>query len=166
MDRIVFPYDLLYLKSGPTVNGHVHWLVESFPGSQVEPYLIVSFHPHTNEFVKVPLPQHELRKETTVIGIGVLDGCLSLALTQDHICRTNMTDVEVFAVKKSGDKASWTSSFTAFNLIGLNVIDFLVPLCSTENRELLIRWIVGMHQGILAHGPKHNLYRFSNPNKR
>lgn len=51
--------------------------------------LIVCFVPQRNETVKVPKPEHDERGEVLVVlGLVVLDGCLSLALRRDHDIRS------------------------------------------------------------------------------
>ncbi|XP_058181501.1 F-box/kelch-repeat protein At3g23880-like [Rhododendron vialii] len=182
--EIRFPYKKENLKSGPTVNDCVHWLVGSKedPGSQIKPYLIVSFDPQTNEFVKVPMPQgpqHERFESSIVCGFGVLDGCLSLTLSTDHQGRNKVRDVEVLAMAKYGDKASWTSLFVISDLTMFDPINTLaVLLGSTTNGEVLIhmystsQWEMQRlwHEGwrrrqweggwrILAYNPDRKAYR-------
>lgn len=139
--EVHFPHCKGYLESGPTMNDLVHWLVRNRedPCSQIKPYYIVSFDPQMNEFVVVPMPQNERIKGTFVHSFGVLGGCLSMAVSTGHEMY-KVTDVEVFAMKKYGDKASWTSLFIISRLIVTNPRYLsLVPLCSTTEGEVLFQ---------------------------
>ncbi|XP_058181504.1 F-box/kelch-repeat protein At3g23880-like [Rhododendron vialii] len=139
--EIHFPYTNKLLESGPTVNDRTHWLVHSgeYPRSHVMHNLIVSFDPQMNEFVEVPMPQNEGIKRNIVYGFGVLGGCLSLALTSVHE-GPKVTSVEVFAMRKYGDKASWTSLFVISDLIMWNPgYTSVASLCSTTNGKVLFQ---------------------------
>lgn len=64
-----------------------------------QPQLIVCFVPQRNETAKVPKPEHDERGEVIVVlGLVVLEGCLSLALRRDHDIQSQ--DVEVSTMQK------------------------------------------------------------------
>ncbi|XP_057489504.1 uncharacterized protein LOC130775416 [Actinidia eriantha] len=154
--EILFPSNWQKVRSGTTIDHRLHWLVtETGEDFSSQPYLIVYFDPQSNGFGKLPMPQH---KEDILLGLGVLDGCLALAF-----CRGKMefdaSDVEVLAMKKYGDETSWTSLFVIPNLFGLCPSHMLVPLCTTEKGEVLIRWDEEMQRRILAYNPKRKSYR-------
>ncbi|XP_058181505.1 F-box/kelch-repeat protein At3g23880-like [Rhododendron vialii] len=157
--EIHFPYTDRILESGPTTNDRTHWLVHRGEDlhSQVMHNLIVSFDPQMNDFVEMPVPQNERIKRNIVHGFGVLGGCLSLALTSVHEGR-KVTSVEVFAMRKYGDEASWTSLFIISDLILWNPgYTSVVSLCSTTNGEVLFLW--EGEGGVMAYNPERNSYR-------
>ncbi|KAE9447661.1 hypothetical protein C3L33_20445, partial [Rhododendron williamsianum] len=130
-------------NDGPQLRGSCNGLV-----LVIKPYYIVSFDPQMNEFVVVPMPQNERIKGTFVHSFGVLGGCLSMAVSIGHEMY-KVTDVEVFAMKKYGDKASWTSLFIISRLIVFNPCYLsLVPLCSTTEGE---DYFNGKLKGQLSH---------------
>ncbi|XP_057489500.1 F-box/kelch-repeat protein At3g23880-like [Actinidia eriantha] len=154
--EILFPSNWQKVRSGTTIDDRLHWLVaETGEDFSFQSYLIVYFDPQSNGFGKLPMPQ---RKEDILLGLGVLNGCLSLAF-----CRGKMefdaSDIEVLAMKKYGDETSWTSLFVIPNLFGLCPSHMLVPLCTTEKGEVLIRWDKEMQRRILAYNPKRKSYR-------
>lgn len=74
--EINFPRTKFGIESGPVVNDRLHWLVTDTSYS----HLILYFDPQTNEFVEVPMPpQLNEWKQITIVGLGVLNGCLSMA---------------------------------------------------------------------------------------
>ncbi|CAL5415977.1 unnamed protein product [Camellia sinensis] len=74
--EINFPCTKFGIESGPVVNDRLHWLVTDTSYS----HLILYFDPQTNEFVEVPMPpQLNEWKQITIVGLGVLNGCLSMA---------------------------------------------------------------------------------------
>lgn len=84
-------------SQGPTVNERVHWLVTKRrtcnTGFGDTIFLVMGFDPHANEFVQVPMPMPQAmpqsQKEKPVLGLRVLDGCLSLAFCTDCIYKTS-----------------------------------------------------------------------------
>lgn len=143
------------MKSGPTVNGRLHMLVtdsiDEEDAEYLRPDLIVCLDPRRNEILKVPMPEHDEKRESIlVLGLGVLDGCLSLVLWRnDHI---QSRDVEVLAMKKYGDKSSWTRLFIISDVIHLHPSVYVVPLCITRNGVVLL----SVDDTILAFNPMEN----------
>ncbi|XP_057489499.1 F-box protein CPR1-like [Actinidia eriantha] len=164
--EIPFPYYGRKVRAGPTIGDRFHWLIRKIDVDEFsQPYSIVCFDPQSNEVVDVPMPHREgERKEDILLGLGVLDGCLSLVFCRGAM-RPDASDVEVLAMKKIEDKTCWTSLFIIPNFSGLCPSDMLVPLYTVENGEVLILWDVRDQQGIVAYNPKYKTYRdFPMPN--
>lgn len=153
--EIRFPYSKERVKSGPTVNGRLHMLVtdsiDEEDAEYLRPNLIVCLDPRRNEILKVPMPEHDEKRESIlVLGLRVLDGCLSLVLWRnDHI---QSREVEVLAMKKYGDKSSWTRLFIISDVIHLHPSVYVAPLCITRNGVVLL----SVDDTILAFNPMEN----------
>ncbi|KAF7146590.1 hypothetical protein RHSIM_Rhsim04G0208600 [Rhododendron simsii] len=151
------------IVSSTFVDERLHWLVtESNIGEDPFPpatNLIVCFVPRTNKFVKVPMPDCDGTREHTTgilgshkvgmikVGLGVLNGCLSLAQ-----CRsTKYNHTEVLVMKQYGEKESWTRLFVIPTITLSYWKVKLLPMCCIK--DMVLRFRMGPKiRGILAWG--------------
>lgn len=125
------------VQSGPTVNGRLPWLViDTDDNGLPRSYLIFYFDPPMNELVKVAMSRQEgtgrEKYNLKVLGLGVLDECLSTVTHEG-------SGVEILAMMKYGDEASWMRLFTISTVESLDYVRDLVPLCCTKNGVLLLQ---------------------------
>ncbi|XP_058211813.1 F-box protein At4g22390-like [Rhododendron vialii] len=133
--EIPFPKNMGIVQSGTTVNERLHWLVTEY-NDYGRSYLIFYFDPPMNELVKVSMPRQEGtgrgKYNLKVLGLGVLHGCLSMVTREG-------SGVEILAMTKYGDEASWTRWFRIPTVERLDYVRDLVPLCGTKNGVLLLQ---------------------------
>ncbi|KAF7153196.1 hypothetical protein RHSIM_Rhsim01G0054800 [Rhododendron simsii] len=152
-DRLVY---------GLVVNGKLHWLVTRFTNFR-SPTLnrIVYFDPLTEEFVELPMPlvPNNGNHNSTILGLGVLEGCLCMARRVsgrgdevepryvDDEFEPDPSFIEVLVMKEHGEGGSWSSVFVMPDKTQTShwgrgrrpyiVHGMLVPLCCTTNGEVL-----------------------------
>ncbi|XP_027118211.1 F-box/kelch-repeat protein At3g23880-like [Coffea arabica] len=100
--EINHPHSMFSAKSGPVVNGNIHWVVREEKGDRD---LIFYFDKTTNRFVKLPMPDNNVGDSTDIFRLGVLDGCLTLSRFGNIWDLEHIT--EVLIMKEYGVKESW-----------------------------------------------------------
>ncbi|XP_057467686.1 F-box/kelch-repeat protein At3g23880-like [Actinidia eriantha] len=161
---IDFPYRVSTMNSGLIVNGYLHWYASYCSPSDK----IIYFNSRICKFEKVPMPQPKHHNGDYLLGLGALDGCLSMTRWENpQILEGN---IEVLVMKEYGVEISWTILFTISNL-NLRVYDGLLPLGYTKNGEALMKVCDGYtswnrrtfnpnyNLHIRAFNLKHNTYR-------
>ncbi|XP_058217309.1 F-box/kelch-repeat protein At3g23880-like [Rhododendron vialii] len=133
--------------SGPIVNEKLHWAITKFGHDRVHCtacYGIVSFDPLTDEFEELPMPliiPNNGEGEPIIKGLGVLDGCLSMAR-----CVTRGSGAEevgpgffeLLVMKEYGVGGSWTRILNVSKDFTVLSRGTLVPLCFTGDGEVVI----------------------------
>nr|GMD55624.1 F-box/kelch-repeat protein At3g23880-like [Ipomoea batatas] len=84
-----------------------HWNMDYFSGGNRN--RILYFDPVHDEFRT--LPTCELRQNFSIVGLGVIDDCLSMACMANKQEKINTTTLQVFIMKEYSIKESWMNAF-------------------------------------------------------
>ncbi|XP_058198259.1 F-box protein CPR1-like [Rhododendron vialii] len=136
--EVRFPYKKHTIRSGPVVNGQLHWFACNSTNF-ITPQCIFSFDPRVDKFKKVPMPKPPKDEdEFFLLGLGVLDGCLCMI-------RHRKRNAEVWVMEAYGVQKSWNVRFVINKTF--RVCSMFQPLCCTKDGKILTREHIGCDSG-------------------
>ncbi|XP_019192392.1 PREDICTED: F-box/kelch-repeat protein At3g23880-like [Ipomoea nil] len=112
-----FPYCFDSIRGGVNFRDTFHWWVSDVPdpywyrgySSRANKNRIIYFDPMRDEFRILPTPS-EQRENNSIVGLGVIDDCLSMACIPHHNeAKTNT--LQVLIMKEYGIEESWMTAF-------------------------------------------------------
>ncbi|WOH13539.1 hypothetical protein DCAR_0833049 [Daucus carota subsp. sativus] len=143
-----FPFGIPLDDSGKFANGALHWAASRDIRSDLpESWIIVSLDVKREKYGKVVQPKYG--DGAYNLTLGVLDKCLCV------LCNYQSIRADVWVMKDYGVKESWTKLVTIPYVGEPSVFQYSVPLCVTENGDVLVEF----ESQILLYNSKSNVFK-------
>nr|GLL33368.1 F-box/kelch-repeat protein At3g23880-like [Ipomoea trifida] len=104
-----FPYNLNSARGSVEFRNTFHWWANDIKDLHFSGSLIVYFDPVRDEFKILSTPG--LRQNFSIVGLGVIDDCLSMACMVHKEEKFNTTTLQIWIMKEYGIHESWMTAF-------------------------------------------------------